>query len=243
MKNIIKIESTIDLLTEIKKGNLIDFFYRGHSKSEWDLIPTIGRYRKPNKYYPKWLDLEEDILENFQKYSMPFLSYKPKNKYEWLVIAQHHGLPTHILDWTTNPLKALFFSVEDPNYGNHDAALWAFRPKGFFNSLTKLHELHGDNFNSFFSYYPDNLNPRIISQESCFTFFPLPENTENNIPPLNNNGVYKDHVSNIIKFEIKNTNKDFIKEELQQLGISHRTLFPDLDGLSKSIRRDYGYLC
>lgn len=73
MKNIIKIESNIDLLTEIKNSNLIEFYYRGHSKFEWDLIPSIGRYRKPNKYYSKWLDLEEDILEKFQKYSMPFL--------------------------------------------------------------------------------------------------------------------------------------------------------------------------
>ncbi len=242
MKNTTKIESVIDLLKEIKERRLIDFFYRGHSKLEWNLVPTLGRTRNQYIYYPKWLDLEEDLLEKFQKFSKPFLNNEPKNKYEWILIAQHHGLPTRVLDWTTNPLKALFFSVEDHYCCVNDAALWAFRRKGSFYSLTKLRAIHGDNFNNFFSYYPDDLNPRIISQESSFTFFPLPEKTENIIPPLNHTDAYKDHIDDIIKFEIKKTNKQSIKDELLQLGISHRSFFPDLDGLSKSIRREYGFM-
>ena len=139
MANIISIESVINLLAEIKKCNLFNFFFRGHTDSEWDLIPTIARTRNKNIYYPKWLNLEDDILEKFQNFSRPYLGYEPKYKYEWLVIAQHHGLPTRILDWTTNPLKALFFSIEDPAYYKKDAALWAFRPQGFFNSLKKFY--------------------------------------------------------------------------------------------------------
>lgn len=157
------------------------------------------------------------------------------------MIGQNHGLPTRILDWTTNPLKALYFSVEDSRFSEKDAALWAFRPKGFFKSLNELYEIHGNNINLFISYYPDNLNPRISAQESCFTFFPLPENTNDKIIPLKDNSVYKDYVNSLVKLEIKKDKKNLIQEELKQLGISHRTLFPDLDGLSKSIRIEYGF--
>lgn len=132
MKNIIWIESVIDLLIGIKKSNLIDFFFRGHSNSDWDLTPTIGRSHCQSKYYLKWVDLEDDLLEEFQKFSRPYLDCDPKYKYEWLVIAQHHGLPTRILDWTTNPLKALYFTVENPQFYEENGALWGFRPKGYF---------------------------------------------------------------------------------------------------------------
>lgn len=55
--------------------------------------------------------------------------------------------------------------------------------------------------------------------------------------------ILNDYIDCLIKFEInKDNNKSAIKGELKQLGISHRSLFPDLDGLSKSIRRDYGFL-
>lgn len=237
----IRIDSVINLLKEINKIKFFDCFFRGHSNSEWDLIPTIGRNRSQIIYYQKWEYLEEDLLEKFKKFSIPYLTIEPKYKYEWSVIAQHHGVPTRILDWTTNPLKALYFAIEDPKYFDKNAALWAFKPKGYYYSLKKLHEMEKGKINLFIAYYPDNLNPRIIAQDSCFTFFPLPDSTEANIVPLNNKNAYKDNIECLIKFEIKKENKSVIYEELKRLGISHRSLFPDLDGLSVSIRREYRF--
>jgi len=107
---------------------------------------------------------------------LPYIKIIPKYKIEWLVLAQHHGLPTRFLDWTTNPLKGLFFAVENPNVKNN-GVVWAFEPTGYYDDLSKIYKIKQGAIDFLASYYPDHLDARLIAQESCFTYFPFPTKT------------------------------------------------------------------
>lgn len=105
-----KIESVISFLGQIKKAEL----FRGQSNSAWELLPSIARLNPsnfPSKNYG-WKGIENELLDEFEKYASRLMINCPRNKLEWMIHAQHHGLPTRLLDWTSNPLKALYFAVE-----------------------------------------------------------------------------------------------------------------------------------
>jgi hypothetical protein len=125
----------IAALPELRKNLKIEhttwnLWFRGHSDAGWTLLPSLYRFPTGSDVDPTW---ERELQRDFKIRLSTESGFNPSNDMDWIFIAQHHGLPTRILDWTENPLVALFFAVE--NYGNgKDGKLFAIHP-GLFNSV------------------------------------------------------------------------------------------------------------
>lgn len=122
-----------------KQINTPHFIYRGHSNhKKYKLLPGIFREREisPGHTTTEYSQLEYNILSDFISEACRFVKDIPINDVSaWLEIAQHFGVPTRLLDFTENPLVALYFScIGNPE---EDAAVWiinepAYNRKFFF---------------------------------------------------------------------------------------------------------------
>ena len=87
-------------------GESTRFYYRGEASDRWSLTPGVMRE-------PRLREAEEEMLVDMRSRRPEDFAYDTTTIGQ-MVIAQHHGLPTRLLDVTSNPLVALFHATADP---------------------------------------------------------------------------------------------------------------------------------
>lgn len=84
--------------------------YRGVGDSRWPMLTSLDRLGGVHPPHTK-CGLEEHVLRNFIRYARPYVRTEATNAWELLATAQHHGVPTRLLDWTYSPMVAAHFAT------------------------------------------------------------------------------------------------------------------------------------
>lgn len=118
------IESWMDLARLIDELSRQDstWLFRGEPAATYELRPAAGREGNDERSARTLkYDLEQEriALRRFRHDAQPFVGFLPHSDLEWLAIAQHHGMPTRLLDWTESILVAAFFAVEHAGNEGH----------------------------------------------------------------------------------------------------------------------------
>jgi len=132
------------------------WIFRGQADASWDLLPKAGR--------APFSDISDRVVfKAWKRRAIEHLRMLPASDWEWLAIAQHHGLATRLLDWITNPLNAAYFAVREKV--DADALVYAAR----FTFRAGTDGLEPMEFSGVGVYWPAGVAPRIIRQGGVFT--------------------------------------------------------------------------
>jgi FRG domain len=226
------------------------YVFRGLSDASYDLRTSLTRLGGP---YDK---LENVVLRTFKKYAHQNAS-PGESVWNWLAVAQHHGLPTRLLDWTFSPFVAFHFATSKLDQYERDAAVWCINIRklhdwlpqslvtilneenaiGFSvdmlkraaNSLEEFDHLADEPFVIFLD--PPSLDERIVNQSASFSMMSSPTAILHEWL-LDKPDLYR-------RIIVPASLKWEIRDKLDDLNITERVLFPGLDGLSSWITRYY----
>jgi hypothetical protein len=215
-------------------------------------LPKIGRPGVVREGKYSLTEIEKRIFKQFQSRAITHLPRIPGNPWEWLAIAQHHGLPTRLLDWTRNPLAAAFFALNDRSDPRqitpdeyHDADLPEEMDKRFNDSDTE--NSHFDRNDCAVIYAlraPKSVDPLVVkSPFDGYTSVMLL-----NPPHLLQRIISQDGIFTIFpdpkkplqkentrRLLVQRKDKGTFLKRLFRLGIHYASIFPDMDGIAKHL--------
>lgn len=216
---IASVNDFISILSEMNIKPDIDLF-RGHSNITYKLIPSIGRYFTND--FGRMRDFENDLMSEFRRLHTLYAT-KCNNEFELLFLAQHYGLPTRLLDWSCNPLVALYFAVNS-NIDEDGCVYQRFPTRMLVIDYTKnCAQTTPYNIDANYLINPIMTHERYKNQNSRFVIYQNPQLEE------------KQEIS--AQFIIPARYKKQMLMFLRKIGISDSFIYPTMEGLCQDIKR------
>ncbi len=230
------------------------FIFRGQAERKWDLASTLTRSAEGIKASIA----ETAAIEIFKSRARQYLNEAntPGSTLEWLALMQHHGAPTRLLDWSKSPYVAAYFALEAPGQPADFATIWAVNHEWlkleFMDTakkcITELSNLHsGDSIaaDEFFNpavlsnrvrgllpIQPHQFNQRQGVQQGLFLCVgDVNSSLEDNVAVLDKCELRK----HIFKLSIRKSMRKDALEDLFKMNVSSESLFPGIDGFSRSL--------
>ncbi len=226
--------------------------FRGVSNHAYTLDTGLMRLGGP------YLQLEGHLLRNFKKYAHKSIVERD-SLWHWISVAQHHGLPTRLMDWTYSPLVALHFATAELSRYEADGAVWVvdyakahnILPQNVLRplqregaqvftvemlsetvaSLKDLDALSTADRDYALFFEPPSLDDRIVNQFAYFSVLSRADLAMDDWLALHPGLWTKIVIPAELKWEVR--------DKLDQSNITERVLFPGLDGLSEWLKRHY----
>jgi len=257
-KLVTSVTEYIEWINEMYKAKNKHLFFRGHEKTCHKLIPSVLRRDGKGKWN------EKEILLDFCNYANTLnISYNKVYEIDKLLFdMQHYGLPTRLLDWSVNPLVALYCACQ--NNGNEcDGRVYMFDPWKYNKEFLKIDYNIPENhqiqilarallaYNWKPNYIEEYLKKEYIRVEINSYYWQYPCAT---VSPFSNNRklhqrgtfmiwgdsvcelddtVFEDYGSRV---QIPFRHKKVILDDLNKLYINEYTVYPDYEGMGKMIK-------
>jgi len=216
-----------DFLEEVQEIWGVPILFRGQTVRR-NLLPGIARAGN-GRFSP---EEEGRRLTKLRMLGAQLPEVQVKDPVDLLVAAQHHGMRTRLLDWTSNSLVALWFACAEEN--DRDGYIYALAA----DEVKSVGQGDTENLQSVlkrgtiepiqtFLLQPNYRNRRVQAQSGWFSFHHLDLKTRRCVPLEDDPDIQQ----SIYEFVIPRRDKRKFMASLEYMGIDRRTLFPDMDGL------------
>ena len=222
--------------------------FRGQVSADWPLVPSLTRRLQQFSPDPRLWPLREGrAMRIFRRKAHIHLADRSAldDDLRCLALMQHHGAATRLLDFTKSPFVAAFFALESATedvavHALNTPALWHAAPS-FDPALTRdaVDPRVPGHFERYFGGNtlpllwfgePSEMDSRLIAQSGLFV---LPGVLDQPLDVILE--AYGGSDALLTKFVLPLSMRPEAMRALYRMNVTYATLFPDLDGLARSV--------